>query len=419
VNLIKTSLLSGIAVAIKILAMLGINKILAVYVGPSGYALIGQFQNVIQMISMVANGAVHTGVTKYTAQYHDSPKKVIAIWQTATFIASISSLLCVAVLLLFKTKLSEYFLNDTQYENIFVWLALALIALTFNTLLLSILNGKKQILRLVVANVLGSILSFLVIGFFSWQYQLYGALIALAIYQGVGFITTIMVCYKTEWFQLKLLFGAFNVDAAKKLLSFALMALTSALAMPFSSIMTRHLLIERFGLDAAGQWEAMSRISSAYMLFLTSILSVYYLPRFSEIKNKAEFIFEIRRGLFILLAVATVFSSCIYLLRNFITVFLFSNEFKPMVDLFAYQMLGDTLKVCGWLLAYVLLSKAMARTFIAAEILFSLSFYILVNLLTKNYDFKGVSLAYFINYCGYFLALICTLPYVLKKINHE
>ena len=33
-NLVRTSLLNGIAVVIKMLTLLGINKILAIYVGP-------------------------------------------------------------------------------------------------------------------------------------------------------------------------------------------------------------------------------------------------------------------------------------------------------------------------------------------------------------------------------------------------
>ena len=50
-TLIKTSLLNAIAVVIKMLTTLGINKILAVYVGPTGYAALGQFQNAVQMIT--------------------------------------------------------------------------------------------------------------------------------------------------------------------------------------------------------------------------------------------------------------------------------------------------------------------------------------------------------------------------------
>lgn len=67
--LIKTSLLNAIAVVIKMITMLGINKILAVYVGPAGYAALGQFQNAVQMIATFGSGAINTGVTKYTAEH--------------------------------------------------------------------------------------------------------------------------------------------------------------------------------------------------------------------------------------------------------------------------------------------------------------------------------------------------------------
>ncbi|WPN48573.1 hypothetical protein [Pseudomonas sp. P8_241] len=86
-TLIKTSLLNGIAVVVKMLTLLGINKILAIYVGPTGYAAIGQFQNAVQMITTFASGAVNTGVVKYTAEYADDESAQHKVWQTAGAIA--------------------------------------------------------------------------------------------------------------------------------------------------------------------------------------------------------------------------------------------------------------------------------------------------------------------------------------------
>ncbi|MGE4416327.1 MAG: O-antigen translocase, partial [Marinobacterium sp.] len=80
-TLIKTSLLNGIAVVIKMLTLLGLNKILAIYVGPAGYAALGQFQNAVQMITTLASGAINTGVTKYTAEYHEDEAKQHAVWR--------------------------------------------------------------------------------------------------------------------------------------------------------------------------------------------------------------------------------------------------------------------------------------------------------------------------------------------------
>ena len=83
-NLIKTSSLNAIAVVVKMLVGLFLNKILAVYVGPAGYAVIGQFQNAISMITGFASGAINTGVVKYTAEYSHDEVAQARVWQAAT-----------------------------------------------------------------------------------------------------------------------------------------------------------------------------------------------------------------------------------------------------------------------------------------------------------------------------------------------
>ena len=82
-SLVKTSLLNGIAVAVKLASALVLNKVLAVYVGPAGYAIIGQFQNVVSILVSLAGGLVATGVTKSTAQHFDDEAKQHQVWQTA------------------------------------------------------------------------------------------------------------------------------------------------------------------------------------------------------------------------------------------------------------------------------------------------------------------------------------------------
>jgi PST family polysaccharide transporter len=82
-------------------AMFGINKILAIYVGPSGYALVGQFQNFIQIITTFGGGAINTGVTKYTAEYEGRTKAQQNLWSTALIISAIGSILMMLVVIFF------------------------------------------------------------------------------------------------------------------------------------------------------------------------------------------------------------------------------------------------------------------------------------------------------------------------------
>jgi len=91
--LIRTSLLNSIAVSVKVVCALLLNKILAVYVGPSGYAIIGQFQNVVSVLISLAGGVVSTGVTKATAEHFDDTTKQHAVWQTAIRLSLIASLI--------------------------------------------------------------------------------------------------------------------------------------------------------------------------------------------------------------------------------------------------------------------------------------------------------------------------------------
>ncbi len=408
-TLIKTSLLNGIAVVIKMLTLLGINKILAIYVGPSGYAALGQFQNAVQMITTFASGAINTGVTKYTAEYYEDVKKQQAVWRTAGTIAFIGSMVTGMLVVIFKDTLSSWFLNDANYSGVFVWFALTLVFFVFNTLLLAILNGKKEIHRYVVANISGSLFALLATAVMTIQYGLYGALVSLAVYQSLAFFVTILLCYKAKWFKFDYLLGAIDKATALNLGKFTAMALTSAACVPLSHILVRNHLGETLSWEAAGYWEAMSRLSGAYLLLITTTLSVYYLPRLSEIKSSGEIKKEIAQGYRVILPTAAVLGLAIYLFRDLIIQVLFTVDFLPMRELFALQLVGDTLKIGSWVLGYVMLGRALVKLFVISEIIFSFSFVALTYSFTSYIGLEGVSLAHALNYLlywffvGYFL----------------
>ena len=231
-NLIKTSLLNGIAVIIKMATLLGINKVLAIYVGPAGYAAVGQFQNAVQMITTFASGAINTGVTKYTAEYYQDEAKQRLVWSTAGSIVLFGSLLTSIVIAIFNKPLASWFLKNEDYGSVFLWFSAALLLFTLNTLLIAILNGKKEINRYVLANISGSILALIITTILAVYFKLYGALIALALYQSVCFFATLALCYKTNWFKIGYLFGKIDKEVALNLSKFAAMALTSVICVP-------------------------------------------------------------------------------------------------------------------------------------------------------------------------------------------
>ncbi len=373
------------------------------YVGPAGYAALGQFQNAVQMLTTLASGAINSGVTKYTAEYYEDEAKQHAVWRTACTLALIGSLVVSIGVFSFRRPLASWFLKDESLSGVFIWFAATLVFFIFNTLLLAILNGKKDIQRYVVANITGSLFALAITAVMTIQLGLYGALVALAIYQSLAFFVTLMLCYKTSWFSFIYLLGGIDKQAAKGLAKFAGMALASAICVPISHIIIRDYLGEVLGWEAAGYWEAIWRLSAAYLLLVTTTLSVYYLPRLSEIKNPDELKAEIIQGYKIILPIAATLGVMIYLLRDYIIGILFTVEFMPMRDLFAWQLAGDTLKVGSWVVAYLMISKAMLKSYIFLEVFSSVSFVILAKIFIAHYGIDGVVIAYAVNYAFYWM----------------
>lgn len=413
-TLIKTSLLNGIAVVIRLLTLLGINKILAIYVGPAGYAALGQFQNAVQMITTFASGAISTGVTKYTAEYYDDENKQRTVWRTAGTIAFTGSIVTSLLVIFFSKSLAQIFLKDESYSGVFVWFGITLVLFVFNALFLAVLNGKKEIHRFVVANIAGSLFALIVTGLLSIQYGLHGALIALAVYQSLSFFITLYLCSKVSWFKFGYFFGRIDKGAAKNLGKFTAMALTSAACIPVSHILIRNHVGGTLGWDAAGYWEAMWRLSSAYLMLVTTTLSVYYLPKLAELKNSSDIKREILSGYKIILPLAIACGLSIYFARELIIRVLFSAEFSGMETLFAWQMVGDTLKIGSWILGYVLTAKALFKLFIFSEMLFSALFFCFVYYLVDFFGIEALSIAHSLNYLLHFSFMFIALK--VKKI---
>lgn len=411
-SLVKTSLLNGIAVVVKVASALVLNKILAVYVGPAGYAVIGQFQNAVSIVVSLAGGVVTTGVTKATAQHYDDEAKQHAVWQTAIRFSLGASIIAAIVLLLMGNTLAQWLLHRVDMSSVFVWLALTLPAMAVNNLLLAIVNGKKEVGIYVTANIIGSLISLMMVGLLAFNYGLYGTLVAFTINPAIVLLSTAAIVARRDWFKAKFLWGRMNRPALRELSGFGLMGLTSALTMPVTFMLIRDHLANTLGLTAAGYWQASWKISEIYLMLVTTTLSVYYLPRLAEIRTAPELKTEIIKVYRFVMPIVVVGAITIFLLRDFIIHTLFTPDFMPMRELFPWQLAGDVIKIGSWILAYIMLGRAMVKIFIMTEIAFSVSFVALSWLLVDSVGLIGISVAYAINYCCYWIAMT-------YMVNHE
>lgn len=415
-NLLNTSILNGIAVFIKTVTMLLLNKILAIYVGPSGYALIGQFQNFVQVVTGIGGSFINSGIVKYTAEYHEDEQLQRRLWATSSKLIILFTLLISVILICCSFNLSQSIFKHSDYWSVFIWLAIFLVFFNLNGFLLAVINGKKEIVKLVSANIGGTLITLLVTCILVVSYGLYGALVALAINQSVAFFLTWFIVRRSPWYRPEMFWGKIERPLAKKLSAFALMAVVSVVVGNITQFILRSYVVKTYGWDFAGYWDGMNRLSLGYLLFASTIIGVYYLPKLSELKKYIEIKKEVRKGYLVILPIAALSAAMVYVFKELVVEILFTVQFKPMLELLFWQLVGDVLRIGSWIVTYMMLSQAMTRLFISLETFFLVSIIPLTMLLSDIYGFKGIALAFAINNLFYWI--VCAY-FSHKKLKYD
>ena len=404
-TLIKTSVLTGISTVIKLVSAFVINKVIAIYIGPSGLAIVGQLQSFTSIITTFSNGAISSGIVKYTAEYQDIEEKK-KIFSSSIVISLICSLIISIFLFTFSGYLSELILKDIQYSSVFIIFGATIFLFALNMVLISILNGQKEIKKYVLVNIAGSIFSLVFTSILIMQLNLMGALYAMVLNQSVMFFVTLAFVIKSSWFKLEYFKQGLDKESLSKLSKYSLMAIVSALTVPVSHLIIREYIGENLGWDSAGYWQGIWYISTMYLMLVTTTLGVYYLPRLSEIQDNKELRKEIFSGYKIIMPIVILASLIIFLLKEYVILIAFSKDFMPMMELFAWQLIGDVIKIASWLLAYLMLAKAMTKVFIYTEVLFSALFVGLSILFVDKFGLVGITYAYALNYFLYLVTMI-------------
>jgi PST family polysaccharide transporter len=272
-------------------------------------------------------------------------------------------------------------------------------------MLLSILNGQREIKKYITLNIFLSIVSLILVTTLSINYGLDGALISYVTNQSVVFFITLFFVRNEYWFKIKFFLKGSNHKDIKKLLGFAMITLAAVLSSNLSLIYIRDFISETISLESAGYWQGVWVLSQVSLMLITTSLTTYFLPTISSLKSKIEISKELKKVIVFILPIAIVISLSIYFLRDIIINILYTEDFTPMSELFLWQMIGNVIKVCGWLFGYILVAKAIVKYTVTTEIIFALTFMMLSIYFINNYGLIGVTYAYAINSFLHFIMM--------------
>lgn len=410
-DLIKVFRWTSLSTSIKILSQIIKAKILAVTIGPVGIAYLGQLSNFVRIFSTVSTGGIEKGLTKYIAEYKDSENEYLKYFSSGMLIVLVFSAISSIVLILFSGYFSNKLFQTAEYQSVIVIFSITIFALALNKYLLAITNGFKEFRRFIGGDIIRNIVVLIISITMVLLYDLYGALLSVIISQSIVLIITIIVIHKLPWFKIRNFKPVFEKVASKKLLSFSLLSAATFFLGPMADLLRRSFIINKLSVEQAGYWDGAVKLSGYVLMVITQALTVYLVPRFSELKNKREIKKETLNTYKIIVPILIFGYSFVFIFRNTIIKVLLSESFLPMGDLLLFQFIGDSVRIISWVISIQLIAKAMIKTLLVTEIIFNILVVILAYIGILVFGLQGVVIGYTINYCIYLI----TMLYIFRK----
>ena len=405
-SLFKIASLNSFSVALKIGIGLITSKILAVFVGPSGMALVGNLRNFLTSLENISTLGFQNGIVKYIAENEKSKTELEKIVSTV-FISLLFLAVFLSAILFFTASYwtQKIFGNNTEYLIVFKVLALVLPIYGLSIFLIAVINGLGKFQKVIWINIIGNILGLLISILLILQFKTTGALLAIVIAPALLFFITFYLVQKEIGFLQFIKWNVFDFKILKNLSSYSLMALVSSVFGPFIFLAIRNHIIQNLGIEQAGYWETMTRISTYYLLFVSTILSVYFLPKLSKAQNNSETKNVFLQYYKFILPIFVLGLTVLYFTRSLVIELLFTKEFLPVADLFLWQLLGDIFKVCALILGLQFFAKKMTTAFIVAELFSLFVLYFASLYFIKIFQIEGVVIAYAFDNLVYLLVL--------------
>ena len=333
----------GSGTAVRLATGLGKTKFAAIFLGASGVGFLG-IGGQMQMLgitwgSLSMGAGFIRGYGRALAEKDEIARR--------EFLSTAFSLLCMAnallagLMLLFHRWIGSAIFGSSSHGDLVL---AAAIGITFQSFIgayfQSILYAHGRYDSWSRSNALGAVVE---LGFFAagiWLYGISGAFWGLAIGMVFWAVMVLWECTRVESAQ-EMFTPGISLPVVKELGHSSLtMSLTGSFAY-FSGMVIRVKLLERFGAEINGGYQASSVISALYsQIVLNSIWASFY-PMASKAKSEEEISSGWAESITVTAGSSALFQATILLAPAFILELIFRHGFDSALDFLVWQLAGD------------------------------------------------------------------------------
>ena len=412
--LLKIVSLNSLVTGFRLVIAIVIQKLLAEMVGASGIAKIGQLRNLMVILTSTSSLGIFNGVVKYTSELKKEEALLAKFFSTAFVFSIVGTFISAVILFIFSSWISIQLFGSNTFEFIVRIAAFIVPAISLNRIFSGVVNGLSAYKQYAKIELIAYLASSVVLLYSLFNYDINGVLIAIAIAPLVQLLVLLYVFGSVLKTQLKLKGLRLHSPFAKALLTFAAMSFISTVLINYIEIDIRSQITNEISSNQAGYWTAMLFISKNYMVFSTGLFTLYVIPRFAEIYSAHDFkkeVFYIYKTILPLFAIGM---TLIYTFRMLIIDVVYPG-FLGMEPLFKWQLSADFVRLLAMVLAHQFLAKKMLISYIIAEFVSVILFYVFSKILVESYGIEGIVMAHLYRYIIYFIVVVIAIWYHFKN----
>jgi PST family polysaccharide transporter len=393
------------------------SKVISVFLGTSGMALMGSFRNFALMAKSIATLGINNSIVKLFVENKEDTKELSVIYSTFFWIFLVISTTLALLILVFALPISSFLFYTNSYSMPIRFFGLLLPFMVINTFWLAIYNGLEKFKRIMVIQIISNILVFGITALLIYKENIFGGLLSVAFGEVLMVIVTFLfVRNERDYFKFDLQ-KLISKKYFKVIKKFSVMALLTAIIAPLTLLLIRNSIVETYSIQEAGIWDAVNRLSGFYMIFFSSGLSLYYVPKLASIHTESEFKYELKSYFKVFVPLFLLMLIVIYFAKGIILKLAFTPEFSHVESVLIWQLLGDFFRIMTLAFGFQILVKTMMKRYFLVEIVFNVMYFLLSFYLVKQNATEGVLQAYFFTNVFCFLLVLVLFRKLFIKTN--
>lgn len=398
-NIFKTTFLFGFVQVLNILVKVGLNKSVAILLGPKGMGIISLFQSSIQMIVTGAGLGISQSAVRDLSDARGS-KDVSRINFTVSLVKRIiryTSLLGVFIMIAISPLLSKWSFGNYNYTIAYGLLSLA-VGATIQTDGFKALNtGMRQLRNVAYSTIWGSVAGLVSAIPLYLLFGENGIVPSLIISAFATLIISKHFANKISYTKIHLSVGE-TLKSSSNMLKMGVSLMLMSFMLATVQLVVSSYVSTHGGAEIVGLYQAGASITTSYFGLVISAMSTEYYPRISSfhsdnIKIKDAVNAQSETGLILALPLVVIFN----LLLPFFLDILYSDKFYEAEQYIQFSIIGTICIICSNCMGMVLLAKQNSKIYLTSILLICL-FNICSNILLYHFfSLRGLGIAYGIN----------------------